>query len=158
MASKNGDERMDGGGDVLRSLLAPEELGDALGRHAVPERDEQDLEHLFWARASKIPGTKRAPTVLDRERSEEPDHKAAGGSCFSLDRHRSVVVRSEGVALHRSAGDGASIAQSTHRCDSVPPPSLGRDPTTQRSDPACAGRKENTMKMLSKRRFLVAAV
>jgi hypothetical protein len=44
---------------------------------------EEDLEYLFRPDAAQIGGTERAPTVFDRERSEEPDLETAGGVGFS---------------------------------------------------------------------------
>ena len=51
---------------VLWPAVAPEKLGDPLGRHAMPACREQDLEHLLRPRSSEVAGTERA---RDRRRS-----------------------------------------------------------------------------------------
>ena len=66
MPSEDGDEGLDGAADVLWPAVAPEKLGDPLGRHAMPACREQDLEHLLRPRSSEVAGTERS---RDRRRS-----------------------------------------------------------------------------------------
>ena len=61
--------------DVLRALVAPEELRDPIGGHPVPARGEEDLEHLLRADAAEVAGAQAALAVLDRQRPEQPDQR-----------------------------------------------------------------------------------
>ena len=73
--SEDRDEGLDRAGDVLGTSLAPEELGEPVGRHAMATCGEQDLEHLLRSRPAEVGGPKASPAVLDRERPEQPDHR-----------------------------------------------------------------------------------
>jgi hypothetical protein len=55
--------------------VAPEQLGQAVGRHAVAAGCEQDLEHLFRPSATELGRPEFAVTVLEREWPEQPDHR-----------------------------------------------------------------------------------
>jgi hypothetical protein len=67
--------------------------------HAVPARRDQDLEHLLRARTAEVAGPESALAVLDRERPEQPDHRALPAPArdpqrvFSAGRRRCLVHR-----------------------------------------------------------------
>ncbi len=75
MPSEDRDEGLDRGGDILGTLLTPEELGDPVGRDAMPACGKQDLQHLLRSRPAQVGGPEPSSALLDRERPEEPDHR-----------------------------------------------------------------------------------
>ena len=75
MASKYRDERLQGTGRVLGAGVSPNELGKTVGWHEMAARGDQDLEHLLRSRPAEIAWAEAALALLDRERSEEPDHR-----------------------------------------------------------------------------------
>ena len=75
MAAKHGDERLERAGDVLRRVVTPDELGQAVGGHTMAARREQDLEDLLRPHAAEVAWSKAARALLDRERPEQPDHR-----------------------------------------------------------------------------------
>ena len=61
---------------ILRPLLRPEQVGQAIGRHAMTARGEQDFQHLLRPCAPQVTRTQRSGAVFDCERPEQPDHQA----------------------------------------------------------------------------------
>ena len=52
MTAEHGDESLERAGRVLGQFFSPDEIGQAIDRHAMSARGEQDLEHLLWAGAA----------------------------------------------------------------------------------------------------------
>ncbi len=70
-------------GRILRPLVRPEQVGQAIGRDAMTARGEQDFQHLLRPGAPQVTRTQRAAAVLDRERPEQADHKAPRFSFYA---------------------------------------------------------------------------
>src|SRR5260370_19304656 len=76
MTPQRRDKGLQRAGRILRPLPRPEQVGQAIGRHAMAARGEQDLKHLLRPGAPQVTRTQRAAAVLDRERPEQADHQA----------------------------------------------------------------------------------
>ena len=74
MTAEHGDESLERAGRVLGQLFSPKQLGEAIGRHPMSARGEQDLEHLLRACAAQVAWAERAGAVFNRKYSEESDH------------------------------------------------------------------------------------
>src|SRR5207253_3617918 len=74
MTAEHGDESLERAGRVLGQLFSPKQLGEAIGRHSMSARGEQDLENLLRAGAAQVAWAERAGAVFDRKYSEESDH------------------------------------------------------------------------------------
>ena len=74
VAAKTGYERLQRASGVARALVSPDKLREAVGRHTMPPRRQQDLEDLLGSDAAQVAGPEAARALLDRERPEQPDH------------------------------------------------------------------------------------
>ena len=105
VAAKTGDERLQRAGGVPGALVSPDELGEAVGRHAMPPRCQQDLEHLLRPDPAEVTRPEAAPALLDRERPEQPDprqlrlSRRRGASLSSPQPAQFVTDLSEGSRL-----------------------------------------------------------
>ncbi len=72
-APQHRHERLKRAGGVLRQVLSPEQVGEAIGADAVSARGQQQLQHLLGAGAAEVARPERAAAGLDLEWPEEPD-------------------------------------------------------------------------------------
>ena len=89
VAAKTGDERLQRAGGVSRALVSPDEVGEAVGCHAMSACRQQDLEHLLWvwrrrgprgrggarpppSRAARTAGSPAAPSARARRSFPRP--------------------------------------------------------------------------------------
>ena len=108
---------MERAGGVPRQLFSPEQIGEAIGRDAMPARRQEDLEHLLRAAAAEIPRA-QLPGALDLERPEKPNQQTlsmlllithlqgpASGRVLSLCAH----IRYRGCPRHAHRGYEADL-------------------------------------------------
>ncbi len=125
VAAKHGNERLERAGDVVRPLVTPQELGQAVGGNTMAARGQQDLEDLLRPHAAEVAWSKAARALLDREGPEQPDHRplpllnclaqnaSPGGGCVIALRARvigpslrSAERRARGHRTRRRSGRG----------------------------------------------------
>ncbi len=78
VTAKNGDEGLERAGHIPRPLVAPQELGQPIGRHPVAPGREQDLEHLLRSCPAQVAWPEGSRAVLDREWPEQPHDRSLG--------------------------------------------------------------------------------
>src|SRR4029079_12870375 len=88
------DERLQRAGRILGLLVSPEQVGEPTRRDTVSTRGEQDLQHLFRASAPEIPRAERPRAVLDFERAEQTDHRAAVATVGVISAHEGLDAAS----------------------------------------------------------------